>query len=29
MRTVKGAAEINTWGGHEKQYQVRIDPIGL
>lgn len=26
MRTVPGTAEINTWGGHEKQYQVRIDP---
>ena len=26
MRTVKGAAEINSWGGHEKQYQIRIDP---
>ncbi len=26
MRTVKGAAEINSWGGYEKQYQVRIDP---
>ena len=26
MRTVQGAAEINTWGGYEKQYQVRIDP---
>src|SRR6185369_5404670 len=26
MRTVKGAAEINGWGGFEKQYQVRIDP---
>ena len=26
MRTVKGAAEINGWGGYEKQYQVRIDP---
>ena len=26
MRTVKGAAEINTWGGYEKQYQVRINP---
>src|SRR4051794_39122428 len=26
MRTVKGAAEINSWGGFEKQYQVRIDP---
>jgi heavy metal efflux system protein len=29
MRTVKGAAEINTWGGYEKQYQVRIDPSRL
>jgi cobalt-zinc-cadmium resistance protein CzcA len=26
MRTVKGAAEINSWGGYERQYQVRIDP---
>ena len=26
MRTVQGAAEINSWGGYEKQYQVRIDP---
>ncbi len=26
MRTVKGAAEINSWGGYEKQYQIRIDP---
>lgn len=26
MRTVKGAAEINGWGGYEKQYQVRINP---
>jgi len=25
LRTVHGAAEINTWGGHEKQYQVRVD----
>jgi heavy metal efflux system protein len=29
MRTVKGAAEINSWGGYEKQYQVRIDPTRL
>ncbi len=29
MRTVKGAAEINSWGGYEKQYQVRIDPSRL
>ena len=26
MRTVPGVAEINSWGGYEKQYQVRIDP---
>lgn len=26
MRTVSGTAEINSWGGFEKQYQVRIDP---
>ena len=29
MRTVKGAAEINSWGGYEKQYQIRIDPERL
>jgi cobalt-zinc-cadmium resistance protein CzcA len=29
LRTVKGAAEINSWGGYEKQYQVRIDPARL
>ena len=29
MRTVRGTAEINSWGGHEHQYQVRIDPYGL
>ena len=29
MRTVRGTAEINTWGGYEKQYQVRIDPNRL
>lgn len=29
MRTVKGTAEINSWGGYEKQYQVRIDPSRL
>ncbi|MBL8822593.1 MAG: efflux RND transporter permease subunit [Planctomycetia bacterium] len=29
MKTVKGAAEINSWGGFEKQYQVRIDPDKL
>jgi cobalt-zinc-cadmium resistance protein CzcA len=29
MRTVAGAAEINSWGGYEKQYQIRIDPQRL
>ncbi len=26
LRTVPGVAEVNSWGGLEKQYQVRIDP---
>ncbi|MEX2112810.1 MAG: CusA/CzcA family heavy metal efflux RND transporter [Pirellulales bacterium] len=29
LRTVPGTAEINSWGGYEKQYQVRIDPDRL
>jgi len=29
LRTVKGVAEVNSWGGYEKQYQVRIDPEKL
>ena len=29
LRTVKGTAEVNSWGGYEKQYQVRIDPARL
>jgi cobalt-zinc-cadmium resistance protein CzcA len=29
MRTVPGTAEINGWGGFEKQYQVRIHPREL
>ncbi len=29
LRTVPGTAEINSWGGYEKQYQVRIDPRRL
>src|SRR5260370_3218138 len=29
LRTVKGTAEVNSWGGYEKQYQVRIDPAKL
>src|SRR5262245_8058569 len=26
LRTVPGVAEVNSWGGAEKQYHVRIDP---
>ncbi len=26
MRAVPGVAEVNSWGGYERQYQVRIDP---
>jgi cobalt-zinc-cadmium resistance protein CzcA len=29
LRTVPGVAEINSWGGLEKQYQVRVDPLRL
>lgn len=29
MRSVRGAAEINSWGGYEKQYQIRINPTLL
>ncbi len=29
MKTVPGTAEVNSWGGHEKQFQVRIDPLRL
>jgi cobalt-zinc-cadmium resistance protein CzcA len=29
MRTVPGTAEINSWGGLKKQYQVRLDPVRL
>jgi cobalt-zinc-cadmium resistance protein CzcA len=29
LRTVPGTAEINSWGGHEKQYQVHVDPVRL
>jgi len=29
LRTVKGVAEINSWGGYEKQYQIRISPTLL
>jgi len=26
LQSVPGVAEVNSWGGYEKQYQVRIDP---
>jgi cobalt-zinc-cadmium resistance protein CzcA len=29
LRTVPGTAEVNSWGGYEKQFQVRIDPNRL
>lgn len=29
LRTVRGTAEVNSWGGFERQYQVRIDPARL
>ncbi len=29
MRKVKGVAEVNSWGGFERQYQARIDPAKL
>ena len=29
LRTVPGNAEINSWGGFEKQFQVRLDPNRL
>jgi cobalt-zinc-cadmium resistance protein CzcA len=29
LRTVRGVAEVNTWGGFEKQYQIRLDPARL
>ncbi len=29
LRPIPGAAEVNSWGGLAKQYQVRVDPIQL
>jgi cobalt-zinc-cadmium resistance protein CzcA len=29
LRSVPGVAEVNSWGGYEKQYQARIDPDRL
>ncbi len=26
MKTVRGSAEINSWGGYVKQYQIRLNP---
>ncbi len=29
LRSVPGVAEVNSWGGYEKQYQIRLDPDQL
>src|SRR5260370_42572445 len=29
LRTVPGPAEINSWGGYEKENQVRVHPLWL
>ena len=29
LKTVQGTAEINSWGGFEKQFQIRVDPNRL
>ncbi len=29
LRSVPGVAEVNSWGGYERQYQVRVDPDRL
>ncbi len=29
LRTVPGVAEVNTWGGDERQFQVVLDPVQL
>ena len=29
MRTVPGVAEVNTWGGFQRQFQAKLDPIKL
>ena len=29
LRTVPGVAEVNTWGGDERQVQVVVDPVNL
>lgn len=29
LRSVRGVAEVNSWGGYQKQYQIRVDPNRL
>ncbi len=29
LRSVPGVAEVNSWGGYEKQYEIRLDPDRL
>ena len=29
LQTVPGVAEVNSWGGYEKQYEIRLDPERL
>ena len=29
LRSIPGVAEVNSWGGYEKQFQVRVDPESL
>src|SRR5262245_27244601 len=29
LRTVRGAAEVSSWGGYEKQFQIHVDPAKL
>ena len=29
LARVRGVAEVNSWGGYEKQFQVRVDPARL
>ena len=29
LRSVPGVAEVNAWGGDERQFQVVVDPVGL
>lgn len=29
LRSVRGTAEINSWGGFEKQYEIKVDPDRL